>query len=129
MFQVLGWVNVALLVILYIPYVGTRMNRLWFGGKNESLKSIVRTLRMLHKPAGFALVLVALYHGYLALGRVMLHTGTVLFVFAAITATLGFAFWRIKDKKIFQSHKFFALITGVLFLLHWLAPGALRGLM
>lgn len=127
MFRILGWINVGLLVIVLLPWIGTKVNKLFFEGKNESLRTGIRWIRTVHKPAAVLLVVVAIVHGYLAVGRLILHTGTVLYVSLLLTAVTGIGFWRRKKKVIFQGHKFFALVSTLLFLLHWLAPGALRG--
>lgn len=129
MFRIVGWVNAALLLIVLLPWIGTKLNKWFFSGKNAALRSFVRIIRKIHKPSAVLLVIVAFVHGYMAVGGLMLHTGTVLYVSLLFTAITGIGFWRQKKKVIFKGHKFFALITSLLFLLHWLAPGALRGLL
>ena len=129
MFRVLGWVNAGLLLIMVLPFILTRANRLLFEGKNETLRAILKVNRKVHKPSGVLLLIIAFIHGYLAMGRVALHTGTVLYVSLFLTAILGGWFWQKKNKQVFQIHKLGALISVLLFLLHWLAPGAFRAFM
>lgn len=129
MFRTLGWINAALLLIVLLPWLGTRLNKLAFSGKNKGLQSFVRAMRKVHKPAGVLLVILAYVHGTMALGSLRLHTGTILFFAALVTAIFGAAFWQIKKRGIFTVHKALALLTALLFLFHWLIPGALRNLM
>lgn len=98
MFRTLGWINAALLLLVLLPYLGTRLNKLAFSGKNKTLQNGVRALRKVHKPAGILLAVLAFVHGYMAVGRIMLHTGTVLYVAAVLTALAGIGFWQKKKK-------------------------------
>lgn len=59
MFRTLGWINAALLLLVLLPYLGTRLNKLAFSGKNKTLQNGVRALRKVHKPAGILLAVLA----------------------------------------------------------------------
>ncbi len=125
MVSFLGWLNVTLLGLIVLPYILNVLNRKFLKTKNSDFKTLIKFLKKLHKPLGIGLAVVALIHGYLALGAIRLHTGTLLYIFMFLTVILGGAFYKLKKKKLFVSHKRLALITVLLLLLHIFYPNAL----
>lgn len=121
-YAILGWTSLGLLALLILPFVLVRLNKWVLKTKSKPYQKLIRFLRMLHKPAGIALLLVAAVHGYLALGTLRLHTGTVLFAVVLLTAVLGGAFYRLKKKPLFSAHKLAAVLTVLVFLLHFFLP-------
>lgn len=81
-------------------------------------------LKKIHRPAGMLLAVVALVHGYLALGALRLHTGTLLYVLMFITMALGAAFYAKKKKQLLSLHRALALGTVVLLAVHYFFPSA-----
>ncbi len=125
MYRILGYVNVALLVIITAPYWLKKLNLWLFHWKGRAYQQTLKFLRKLHKPLGAALVLLAMVHGYLALGSFRLHTGSLAWIMLLITASFGFAFYRLKKAKLFKWHKAFALVVAAFTAIHLLLPGLL----
>ena len=122
-YAILGWLSVSLLTLLILPYVLVRLNKQFIHTKDKRFLGVIRFLRKLHKPAGILLLVAAGWHGYLALfGRIRWHTGTVLFILVLITVSLGGAFFRLKKRKLFSFHKLAALLTVLMFILHFFFP-------
>lgn len=128
MYSTLGWINVAIISIITAPYWMMLLNRKIFHFKGESYFKVIKYVRKIHKPLGIAILVIGLIHGYLALGSIRIHTGSLLWVTMLLTATLGGAFYRTKKKGLFKLHKFMAFLTVALLLLHLIKPSALYGL-
>ena len=124
MYSILGCLSVAILGVLVSPFVLNYINKNILNSKSKSIKKVVKFLRKLHKPLGITLAVVAIVHGYLALGSIRLHTGTILYTSILITAALGGSFYRLKKKNLFKWHKRFAMISFILFLVHFFYPSA-----
>ncbi len=125
MYSILGWFNVLILGVLVSPYLLNLLNKNIFKSKPNKIRNIIKFLRKLHKPLGLTLALVALIHGYLALGTFRLHTGSFLYFSVIITAVLGGTFYKLKKKTLFSWHKKFAFISFIALLVHLLYPNAL----
>ena len=124
MYRFLGWLNVALLVVMTSPYWLRFLNNHLLHSKSAFYRKTVKLLRSIHKPLGAAVILVALIHGYLALGAFRLHTGTLLGIAVVLTAILGATFFISKKRTAFVWHKRMVLIALLLLLLHLLFPSA-----
>lgn len=125
MYRILGWLNIALLVTVTSPYWIRRLGQWLFPGKRSAIAKWIKPLRAIHKPLGAALAVLALVHGYLALGSLRLHTGSVVWVLVLATAALGILFYRRKKAPLFRWHKRLALATVLLTLVHLIFPHAL----
>ena len=125
MVSFLGWLNVVLLSLIVLPYILNLLNRKLIKTKSTAFKKVMKFLKKLHKPLGILLAIVALWHGYLGLGAIRLHTGTLLYVCMFSTVALGGAFYKLKKKQLFVWHKRMALLTVLVLLLHILYPNAL----
>lgn len=125
MYQILGWLNVAMLVTITSPYWVRRLGQWFFPGKRAAIARRIKPLRALHKPLGIALAVLALIHGYMALGALRLHTGSLVWVLVLVTATVGVLFYRNKKAPLFRWHKRLALATILLLLVHLVFPHAL----
>lgn len=117
-FRFLGWVALVLLVVMVSPFILRLLHTKVFKHKSKSLLQVIKALRKIHKPLGLALVLVATVHGIGTLGRVGLHTGSLVLMSAIMTGFLGLAFWKKKDKRALQGHRVMSLVTLILLLLH-----------
>ncbi len=124
MYKILGLISATLLVVITSPYWVRRLNQWIFHIKGKGFTDFVKTLRKIHKPLGIALVLIALYHGYLALGTLRLHTGSIAWGLVLVTAILGALFYKKKKAVYFTWHKRMALITVLFVLLHLFVPNA-----
>jgi len=81
-------------------------------------------MRKLHKPLGYVLFVSAVTHGFLALGSLRLHTGTILGIIVVITSIFGMVFYAVKNKWVVNIHKAFAYILIFLLLIHLILPSA-----
>ncbi|MFO7888679.1 MAG: hypothetical protein R6U59_10245 [Eubacteriales bacterium] len=125
MYSILGWLNVLILGVLISPYILNLLNKHIFKPKNNNIRNIIKFLRKLHKPLGLTLAVVALIHGYLALGTFRLHTGSFLYFSIIITGVLGGSFYKLKKKILFAWHKKFAFISLIALIVHLLYPNAI----
>lgn len=124
----LGWLNLIILGILITPYILRYLNKfipLSSKAKKDYYLPSLKFFRKIHKPIGILLIIIPPIHGYMALGALRLHTGLVLYLSALATAILGGIFYKTKKKSLFKFHKIMALITILLFLLHFFVPNAL----
>ncbi|MGM0396177.1 MAG: hypothetical protein ACQEP4_03890 [Bacillota bacterium] len=125
MYSVLGWLNVAILGVILSPYVLNFLNRHFFKTKSKGFRDTIKFLRRLHKPFGVAIAVLALIHGYMALGGLRLHTGSLLYLSVFMTAVLGGSFYKLKKRTLFVWHKRMALLSFLLLMLHLFYPSAL----
>lgn len=125
MYATLGILSLIFLIGAVMPYLVRLINRRLFKGKNKSLIQCGKWLRKIHKPFGTGMVVVALIHGYLAMGALRLHTGTLAWIMSVVTAVLGVLFYKKKKAVYFVWHKRAALLTVVLTAVHLFFPGAL----
>ena len=124
-YSLIGWLSVCILGILIAPNILISLNKRFIKTKNKNYFKIIKFLRKLHKPLGLALLFMGLIHGYMALGTLKLHTGTLFYLSIIITAALGGSFYKTKNKLFFKWHKRMAFFTVVLFFLHYIAPSAI----
>ncbi|MDO5096248.1 MAG: hypothetical protein Q4D65_06760 [Peptostreptococcaceae bacterium] len=106
------------------PYVLRVLNKKAFGN-NKKISSVVKTLKKFHQPAGALVAVIAVIHGYLALGTLRLHTGSLVYIAMLITAICGMLFSKKKKKEFLKWHKTFVLVTAGLLALHLLYPSAI----
>ena len=105
MYKWLGYMSIALIVLLTAPYWLRTLNGWTIKTKDKRFFNLLKFLRKLHKPLGIALALIAFCHGYLALGALRLHTGVLAYAGFILTAAVGFLFFIKKKKKLFKAHK------------------------
>ena len=125
MYVILGWLNVAFLVVMTSPYWLRFLNKHIFHLQGGAYIKTIKFLRSVHKPLGIAVLVIALIHGYLALGALRLHTGTILWIAFFLTAVLGSLFYFTKKRPFFTWHKRMVLVAIVLLLIHLLFPSAI----
>lgn len=125
MYRILGIINIVLLVVVTAPYWLRRLGAWLFPAKKIAASKPMKVLRAAHKPLGVCLLLLALVHGYLALGALRLHTGTLVGLAVVIAVIFGILFYRKKKIVLLQWHKRAVLLLVLLTLLHLLAPSAL----
>lgn len=128
MYAVIGWFNVAFVIIMTAPLWLRLINKRAFHNKNKALAKLTKTLRTVHKPLGIAIVVLAVVHGILALGALRLHTGTIAGIMLIITAVLGGSFYRLKKKPLYIAHRTVALVFALFVLVHLIFPSAIWSL-
>jgi hypothetical protein len=125
MYAVLGWVNIAAIVVMTAPLWLRLISKYSFKNKNKALLRFIKALRTVHKPLGLALVASVIVHGFLALGALRLHTGTIAGIMLIVTAALGGTFFRLKKKPVLIAHRISASLLTLLVLVHLIFPSAL----
>ena len=128
MYRVLGWFNVGFLAVMTSPYWLRFLNNHTLRLKGGTYGKVIKILRAVHKPLGAAILVIAAIHGYLALGALRLHTGTIVGSMVLITAVLGATFFFTKKKAVFVWHKRMVLAVILFLLIHLLFPGAVYSL-
>ena len=122
MYAILGWVNVGITVVMLSPFVLRVLH-----GKKRGSAAYLKTqkiLRTLHKPLGVVLLISAAVHGYLALGALRFHTGTVAGAVLSATVVLGTVFFATRKKSVFTWHRYAAGLFVALLILHLIVPSA-----
>lgn len=125
MYAVFGWINVGLVGLMLLPFAMQNMNKLFFKKKDGLYVKITRFFRKAHRYIGVLLLASILIHGFMALGTLRLHTGTVLGALFIAAALFGLTFILTKKKWAFKTHKAFAIAFTAFLLVHLLAPSAL----
>lgn len=127
-YSLLGWTSVIILGILILPFVLTRLNKMTLKTNNKGFFDGIKFLRKLHKPLGILLVAISFYHGYLVLGAIRFHTGTVLFTAILATVVLGGYFYKMKKRDALKFHRVLSSIVIVLLFIHIFYPYAFSNL-
>ncbi len=126
MYKILGYINIALVVIITAPFWLRTLNKWTVKTKDKRFLDLIKFLRKLHKPLGIALALIVAWHAYLALfGTFRLHTGLLAYVSFLATVTVGGIYYRKKGKTLFKVHKTLAMVSVSLVLIHLLWPNAI----
>ena len=125
MYRILGFINIALIVIITSPWWLRYLAKWFFPDKKIASSKLMKILRLVHKLLGVVFLGVTLIHGYLALGGFRLHTGTLVGIMLFITVCLGASFYWTKKRALFKWHKTAALGTALLIVLHVFVPNAL----
>ena len=125
----LGWLNVVLLAVMTSPFWLRFLNNRFFHLRGGTYGKTVKVLRTIHKPLGGAILIIALLHGYLALGALRLHTGVFVWLSIFTMAVLGLSFYLTKKRSLFVWHRRIALVVLFFLLVHLFFPSALYYLM
>lgn len=122
MYKVLGFLNIALLVLVTAPYWVRRLNQWVFHSKSAGYQKLMKVLRALHKPTALVLLISIIAHGWLALGSFQLHTGTIAAIFFLLTALFGLLFYFLHKAGLLKVHRALALVSVLLVIVHLLFP-------
>lgn len=124
-YAVLGWINVGLAVLMLTPYVMRKLNDFFFKKKQGGYIKAMRAFRKSHRYIGLALAASVIAHGWLALGALRLHTGTLAGAAVIGMAVFGLIFIIAKKRWAFKTHKALAIAFIALMVLHLISPYAL----
>lgn len=124
--ELTGKINFVLLSFVIGLFVMRRLQRnlkLKNKALNDLMKKIVKILSRYHKAAAICLIILGLFHGWIALGgQFRLHTGVLLW-FSIITNLLIFMVGRYyKKPKWLKVHRIMALFVMLLLVLHLTIP-------
>ena len=118
--SILGYLNLALMVCLLSPFLLRRLNRHVFQSKNQQLGKTASVFARAHPFLGPLLLLSATAHGYLALGIIMVHTGTVLGSAILLQNILGISFKLSGKPALLKVHRPLGLLSVLFLLAHLL---------
>ncbi len=116
-----GYILMVVLGFLVLGFIA-RVAFKKYGKQYPFLKKVLKFSKRYHRFLGIVLIIAAPIHGYLALGRIMLHTGTLLYL-SILVMLLIYILGRAKVLKnwiIF--HRIWSLVVVVLFVVHYVYP-------
>lgn len=119
---VLGWVNIALLAVITSPLWLRKLNQWIFHIPMKKLGKVLKVLRAIHKPLGIALVVMIPVHGFLQLGGLRLHTGTVAWAAGLAVVCVGLLYFFLRKPALLKTHRWLALAFVALAVVHLLFP-------
>ncbi|MPN19583.1 hypothetical protein SDC9_166954 [bioreactor metagenome] len=125
MYVVLGWINLSLFALATSHFWLRFLNSRLFHAKSKGFLSLLKTLRVIHKPVGIALVGLAYLHGFMALGTIRPHTGLLAATAMAAAAALGAAYFFSRKKPFFILHRWVVLAIACLIAVHLIFPNLL----
>jgi len=125
MYEVLGWINVFLLVFNVMLFF---VRRFYKYTKNEKIKSdknimkIMKFMAKVHKYSGILLLILAPVHGYIALGyKIKWHTGFLLWLSIIFTFLL-YALKKVLKSSWIKLHRITAIMIFVFLFIHLINP-------
>lgn len=122
MVEILGFFNIFLVVVLASPFLLRLINKWFLHTKEKWYFSLLKLLHTIHKIAAGILVVSIIAHGYLALGGVRLHTGTVTGACFIVTAVLGLSYYLTKKPVLLKVHRVFLFVSVACLVVHLLFP-------
>lgn len=125
LYSLLGMASVLLFIVVTSPYWVRTLNTKFFHIKGPRYTGTLKVLRVLHKPAGLLLLLIAAIHGYLALGTPRIHSGQLAWLAFGVTAVLGIIFYIKKKPALLKAHRKAALAAAILVAIHLIVPNIL----
>lgn len=126
MYKLFGLLNIALVVVLLSPFVARHINQGFIHSNSAGFGKLMKILRALHKPAALLLLASIVVHGWLALGALRLHTGTLAGAAFFITALLGLLFFLLHKAGLLKAHRAMALVAVLMTAVHLLFPWLIR---
>ena len=121
----LGWINFSLFALVTSHFWLRFLNSHLFHSKSKKFLGLIKTLRIIHKPIGIALVGLAFLHGVMALGAFRPHTGLLAASALAVAAILGAAYFFSRKRPFFTLHRWAVLTIACLIAIHLIFPNAL----
>lgn len=117
MIKILGWIIVSLVFIMG----GIYPVKLYYSKtKDKNLLKAYKKLRVLHPILGIVIIILGSIHGFLALGTIRLHTGTIVLSLIIIMALISLLGQRInKFKGSWRPyHRYVSLILWIAIFIH-----------
>lgn len=116
-----GILNGLILAFLILGFIA-RLIYKKYGKQYPLLKKFLLFTKKYHRYLGFVFIVVAPIHGYLALGRISLHTGTLLYLSILVMFLLYLLGKAKLLKKWVVLHRTWAFVVVGLFFIHYLWP-------
>ena len=121
MYNVLGWINAMILLLLILPCILNFYNKL-LNKRSFKISLLLLAFKKLHKRLGILLLFMPLIHGYMALGEIKLHTGIILYLFILLTIIHGAIYSHFKKGFHLNLHKILAVFSIFIFAIHLFYP-------
>lgn len=133
MVATLGWLNVILIILLAQIYTLKKIMIATSATKSKKTKDtsieipwrkLYKFWRMAHPFMGLLTLVIGSYHGYLALGAIRLHTGSLVLTNLFLSAIVGGILIKSTSLKrqVRFIHQGLALLLIVTFLIHYFWP-------
>lgn len=117
MIVALGWLNLVLIIFMVLIYP---LKRMYLKKRKPELLALYKSARNYHPLLGFTIILIGLIHGFMALGTIRLHTGTLV-LFTVILMGCITTFGRKKvlfSKTWLKLHKTLIPLLFVFIIIH-----------
>ena len=124
-YRLLGWVAAILVVIITAPYWLRKLNGWTVKTRDKRFLTLLKYLRIIHKPLSIVLLLVAGIHGYMMLGRIRMHTGLLALIGFTLTTLMGLAYWKSRDRRALHGHRVLVVASIILVVIHYFWPSLL----
>ncbi len=113
----MGWVNLVLIVIMGLIYP---LKMAYQRNKDKKVLELYKRARIFHPVLGFVIIGIGLTHGYLALGALRLHTGSLVLLALIAMATIALIGPRMKAlRKSWRTiHRYAGGVLWAFLLLH-----------
>ncbi|MGB9790296.1 MAG: hypothetical protein ACPLTP_06680 [Thermotoga caldifontis] len=115
-YKIFAWISVALLFYNFSLFPLRRILK-----RFERARSFLKIGSRIHRFSGFALLVTGAIHGYLALGRIQLHTGTLLWL-GVVLLSIYYLLRRPLKKHWLVLHRFTDFIVIAWFFVHFFFP-------
>lgn len=130
MVAILGWLNVILIIVLAQIYTLKKIMIAASATRSKATASLVswhivyKFWRTVHPFMGLATLVIGSYHGYLALGALRLHTGSLVLTNLFLSAIVGGLLLKSTSskKRLRFIHRALALLLVATFLTHYFWP-------
>lgn len=116
--RLVEWIGWTLVVLVFFMTAIFPVKKIYLEKKDEKLKRIFQFFRKVHPYIGITILILGGLHGYMALGRIIWHTGTLLYGLILLMALISLLrFPPIKYMKWRKIHRFVGLLVwGAIFL-------------
>ena len=117
--EFLGWLNILLALIALSLFLLRRLNRYLLNNKNQFIKKLQKPLSKIHPFIGIALLILAYFHGDLALGTLFkIHTGPLAWFILLAMLLLGTLGKKYRVKNWLKIHRVLAAFFVLSIFLH-----------
>ena len=124
MVEVMGWMNLVLVVVMGIIYpvkkYATAMLQKVGKEKSKGSMKLYQLIRQIHPILGTIIVLLGLLHGYLAIGTMRLHTGLLIVIMIMLMGIVAIFGPKLKvlRKKWRTLHRSMGLFLFIFVIIH-----------